>query len=354
MRIRDSFSRPVFNLSLPAWRRMRRGYADARIPRLLDLRFHAAGRMLSGLARLQDAVFRDALKDVEIRRPIFILGHWRSGTTLLHELLALDDHFISPTTFQCFNPQRFLLTSGPRHAEAERPTGDLVVTAASPQEEEFALLCLGAVSPYEAFLFPGALRELERLCDPDEFDLADANVWEHTLKGFLRGVLHAGGRDKRLLLKSPSNSFRVPRLRKLFPDAAFINLTREHGAVFTSTVRMWETMWNRYAIGHPLSRAELEERVCSIQESLEAKVLKSASALPANRFVTISYEELIADPAATIAILYETLQLGDAARLLPRYADYLENAKARREHLKTPARRAEEALQQFSDVSPTR
>src|SRR5262249_33511021 len=102
---------------------MRARYPNASIPRALDFRFAAAGRMLSGLQRLQDLRFRDALDEVEIRRPIFILGHWRSGTTLLHELLALDDRLLSPTTFQCFNPQRFLLTRPSRDAHARRPTG---------------------------------------------------------------------------------------------------------------------------------------------------------------------------------------------------------------------------------------
>ncbi len=42
--------------------------------------------------------------------PIFIIGHWRSGTTLLHEILMLDDRFCCPSTYQCFAPGHFLLT----------------------------------------------------------------------------------------------------------------------------------------------------------------------------------------------------------------------------------------------------
>ena len=331
----EALFRPFFNLSFSAWRRIRRKYADAPIPRFVDLRFITAGLMLSGLQRLQNSLFRDALNEVEIRRPIFILGHWRSGTTLLHELMALDGQLLSPTTFQCFNPQRFLLSGNPRHAEAERPTGDVVVTASSPQKEEFAFLCAGAVSPYEAFLFPEALRDVDKLCDPDVFDPADAKLWEVVVMGFLRAVLHAGGKDKRLLLKSPSNSMRVPRLRQLFPDAVFINLTREPQAVCASTVRMWETMWNRYAIGHPLNRPAIEEQVSSIHERLQTKLQKSARDMPTNRFATITYEELVADPANTIAKLYKMLELGDCAKLSPRYAEYIARAEARRERLKT-------------------
>ena len=43
-------------------------------------------------------------------QPIFVLGHWRGGTTLLHELLVLDERFTYPTSFACFAPNHFLIT----------------------------------------------------------------------------------------------------------------------------------------------------------------------------------------------------------------------------------------------------
>src|SRR5262249_7520425 len=53
-------------------------------------------------------VDRTQIKDA----PIFIVGHWRSGTTLLHELLVLDARYTYPTTFECLCPNHFL-ASGP-------------------------------------------------------------------------------------------------------------------------------------------------------------------------------------------------------------------------------------------------
>ena|SRR5271157_1449342 len=248
----SSWSRPTFNLNLGAWRRMRRTYDDPVAP-LLNVRFRTAGVLFSALDRLQESLFGDALDRLQVKPPVFILGHWRSGTTLLHELLGLDPSFLSPSTFECFNPHHFLLSSASQLAEAQqtvvRPTGDLVVRASSPQEEEFALLCRGAVSPYEAFLFPEALGTLDKLCDPDQFGEAGARAWDRTLVSFLKGVCYSRGRDKRLLLKSPTNSFRVARLQKLFPEATFVTLVRESEAVFRSTLAMWEKMWDRYAVG---------------------------------------------------------------------------------------------------------
>ena len=45
-----------------------------------------------------------------VEAPLFILGHYRSGTTHLHNLLALDPQFAAPTFFQALNPHTFLST----------------------------------------------------------------------------------------------------------------------------------------------------------------------------------------------------------------------------------------------------
>jgi hypothetical protein len=42
--------------------------------------------------------------------PVFILGHWRSGTTFLHELMIRDPEHTYFTTYQCFTPHHFVLT----------------------------------------------------------------------------------------------------------------------------------------------------------------------------------------------------------------------------------------------------
>ena len=86
--------------------------------------------------------------------PLFVRGHWRSGTTLLHELLGLDDRFASPTTFQCFAPSHFLLTEsvvsnyGNWLIPNRRPMDNMKAGWSFPQEDEFALMNLGAPTPY--------------------------------------------------------------------------------------------------------------------------------------------------------------------------------------------------------------
>ena len=61
------------------------------------------------LGLIQKVIFRRRLAESELHGPpVFVVGHWRSGTTLLHELMVMDERLSSPSTFQCFAPHHFL------------------------------------------------------------------------------------------------------------------------------------------------------------------------------------------------------------------------------------------------------
>ena len=63
------------------------------------------------LGWLQEAIFGRRIRKTRITQPpIFIVGHWRTGTTLLHEFLILDPRHGYPTTYECLEPNHFLLT----------------------------------------------------------------------------------------------------------------------------------------------------------------------------------------------------------------------------------------------------
>ena len=67
----------------------------------------------SALRLLEALLYGRRIRRTSIRQaPIFIIGHWRTGTTLLHELLILDPRHTYPNTYQCLEPNHFLLTEG--------------------------------------------------------------------------------------------------------------------------------------------------------------------------------------------------------------------------------------------------
>jgi hypothetical protein len=106
----------------------------------------AAGRIrafsFDSCARLQAGLPSPS----SLSSPVLVTGLWRTGTTLLHEMLAAAGGFATPGTWQCLRPASFRLAKPGREMDVPRPIDGLRVSTNSPQEDEFALLLLGAPS----------------------------------------------------------------------------------------------------------------------------------------------------------------------------------------------------------------
>lgn len=270
------------------------------------------GSLFSLWSGLQRAVHASQLAKPNLRDSVMILGYWRSGTTLLHELLCLDTRYTYPTTHACMNPHHFLLTEASVLARGgpstTRPMDEMEVRSASPQEDEFALFCLGARSPYEALVIPKILREALKLSDPRDLSPQENQHWREIFLTFLAGV-SVRGNGRPMILKSPTHGFRVATLRELLPDARYVLIVRNPLTSFESVVRMWRKMFESYALGPIPSDDEIREAVLADRPRFEAKLASSTHDLPQNRFVTIRYEWLVANPLRVIEELYGQLEL---------------------------------------------
>ena len=272
------------------------------------------GSVFSAMAGLQETGARTQPAEVDLRNAVVVLGYWRSGTTLLHELLCLDARYTYPTTHACMNPHHFLFSEASALARegssARRPMDEMEVRPGSPQEDEFALLSLGARSPYEALLIPAILPEALKLADPCDLSTGDEKRWREIFLSFLAGVSTRGA-GRPIILKSPTHGARVSTLRELLPDARYILIVRDPMTSFESVVRMWRTMFETYALEPVLPDDDIREAVLADRPRFEAKLAAGTADLPKNRFATITYESLIASPIGMIEKLYQRLELGD-------------------------------------------
>ena len=298
-----------------------------------------AGPLFSALDRLQDATTGKLRANAPISDAVIIVGYWRSGTTLLHEYLCLDKRFGFANTYACMNPHHFLLTDAGDSAVAaptvKRPMDNMVVHRELPQEDEFALLSLGARSPYEALLVPTRLDEALTLADPNELSEIDRQVWRATFIKFVRGV-SLSQQGKPLILKSPPHGCRVATLRELLPNARFIVIVRDPYAVFKFVVRMWRAMFALYAM-HPLPpESHTRNAVLADRPRFENKLAAGLAGLPDNRVATIRYEALVADPVGEIAALYERLELGNFADVRAVIVEEAERRLHYRPHATSP------------------
>jgi hypothetical protein len=264
--------------------------------------------------------------------PIFVLGHWRTGTTLLHELLILDERHTSPSTLQCFEPCHFLLSEGfmTKHANFllpdKRPMDNMAQGWSRPQEDEFALALLGAPSTYTDFAFPK-----NPPLDPGSLDLRglttrQLDLWKRTFYRFVQAICYADPR--RLVLKSPPHTARVPVLLELFPNAKFVHLVRDPVTLFASTVNLWMSLGKKHGFQTPVHDEALEEKVFRefriIHESYEA----AKKSIPPGNLIEVRYEEYVKDLVGNTRKVYEALDLGGFTEVLPKLEAYAARNKS--------------------------
>jgi len=291
----------------------------------------AAAAFNSTAEALSNARFRRRLQSPpSTPPPLFIIGHWRSGTTLLHELLMLDDRFCCPNTYQCFAPGHFLLTESFMTAAigwmipSKRPMDDVAAGWDRPQEDEFALMNMGAPSPYRRMAFPVTSPDVPVALDVTGLAPADLVRWQGTLRRFL-GML-AVADPRRPVLKSPPHTARVGVLAGMFPEARFLHVVRDPFVVFSSTMRLWRSLHDVQGLQvDPGDR--LERYVFAAFEEMYAAFDRDRATIPEGRLHEIRYEDLVADPVGRLAEAYERLGLEDFARVRGPLEDHARSMK---------------------------
>jgi omega-hydroxy-beta-dihydromenaquinone-9 sulfotransferase len=280
----------------------------------------------SGLGLLQKLVFgRRVAKTVIADPPIFIIGHWRTGTTLLHEMLVLDDRHTGPTGYQCVVPHHFLLTEWVAPllgflVSKHRPMDNMDSSLHHPQEDEFVWCMQGQPSPYLFIAFPNRSPQHEQYLDLEQLTSRELEAWKRTLFRFVQQVYFRGG--KAVVLKNPTHSFRIKVLLDVFPHAKFIHIIRDPYVVYPSTIHLHKTLRRIHGLQRPTFEG-LDERVLSTYVDLYRKLDEGRELVHPSCFYELRYEDLIADPEGQLRCLYEHLELGDFEQYLPRLRQYL-------------------------------
>jgi omega-hydroxy-beta-dihydromenaquinone-9 sulfotransferase len=287
--------------------------------------------------RREEATYGEEIRDTIVDPPVFVLGVWRSGTTHLQNLFAVDGRFAFPNWYQVAYPHTFLSTEARRSRALgffipeTRLQDNMKYGLALPAEDEFALCTATAHSPMMSWIFPRRAKYYDRYATLGAVSEAELSEWKAALLWFVKKL--ACKYRKPVVLKSPFHTGRIRLLLDVFPEARFVHIHRDPYAVYQSSCHT-----QRAAMKYcTLQRQELDEQERTIHQYKEVveAFFAEKDLIPEGRFHELRYEDMDRDPVGQMRMAYEALGLPDFGEVEPsvcRYvasiADYQKNSYA--------------------------
>jgi hypothetical protein len=249
-----------------------------------------------------------------VGRPIFIIGQPRTGTTILHDLLAQDHAFRVPLTWEVDlpvpPPETATYGTDPRIAEVQA-TVDLVETVMPgfttfhPMGAQLAQECVRITAcDFKSMIYPIQHRiPAYNKWLLHEADLTSTYRWHRRYLQHLQSRHPAG----QWLLKSPAHLWHLDALATEYPDAVMIQTHRDPLKVIASVSTL--SVHLRAMASDSPSLPEVAADYCDdiflgLDRGMEAR---DRAVLPPERVVDIHFTEFMADPLEAIGCLYRSL-----------------------------------------------
>ncbi len=273
-----------------------------------------------------DAILFPGLRNVEVRTPVFIVGHARSGTTLMHRLMTKDgERFSFFLLYELFFPSllqkkviRFLAACDRRYlgARIERAlkaweerklaaTQDLHATGLTAPEEDDFIHTFSCASGFWIVLLP--YMGLLDFYYVDEWPLPRRRRLMRFYKECVKRQLYLNGADKIHLSKNPTFSGRVESLLETFPDARIVVLMRNPYETIPSLLKLMQTAWRLRQWDEPQMNRSLQALAEQSFHTYKYP-LEVLARHPDTKQAIVDYRELIAQPKRTVETVY--VQLG--------------------------------------------
>jgi len=258
--------------------------------------------------------------------PIIIIGHWRTGSTFLHQLLALDNNLTTTNVFQGSIPDSFLSSRKSyepimgRALRGTRPMDQVKLSMDEPLEDEYALFRLSSYSPLENLVFPklkGYFLNVFPGFLPEGKQLSD---WKEALIHFYKKLTLLN--NKTILIKNPFHSFRIKTLNEIFPNARYIHIIRNPHKVVPSTIRMWDIVGKQNAMNSKWQKPSIKE-ASELYKSMLLQIDEDLKSLPENRYCEIKFEELEKDPLMYVKEIYKHLNVQFSEEFEKQINDFL-------------------------------
>ncbi len=298
----------------------------------------------SALFRYPIYALEKLLKDHHINNltfkqpPIFIIGHWRSGTTHIGNILSQSPKlgYVSPIAaglpWEMLTLGRLLKGNLKKSLPKDRLIDNVAVTIHSPQEDEFGLANMNPFSFLHGLYFPANFQyNFNRGTFLDDVKEKEIKVWERNFIYYLKKV-YMDQNEKRLIIRNPVYTGRVELIKKLIPEAKFIFMTRHPVKIFYSMRNYFNKLLPVLSL-QPYDHLNVDEIIMTTYSRLMERYLEDSKSLKHTDLVEIKYEELDKSPMENINKIYNKLSLRNFEADKPFFESYLSGIQSYNKNL---------------------
>ena len=281
--------------------------------------------------------FRKILKKTYISKPpIFIIGHWRTGTTHLQNLLCQDPQFGFINMIQATFPKLFLSNMISHvvlknYIPETRPMDNMKLGIFSPTEEEMSMGNLILYSFYNGWYLPRKMNEhYDHFIRFKGLSKKIINLWKEKYLYLLKKITYYN-KGKQLILKSPANTSRIKTLLELFPTSKFIHIYRNPYTVFVSTKNFYKKAIQIFML-QKLSDEEIENYIIDIYKKMMTDFFRDKQLIPERNLVEVKFENLEEDPISELKNIYSRLNIKGFSKIKPIFLEYLNSIQGYRKN----------------------
>lgn len=267
--------------------------------------------------------------------PIFIIGHWRSGTTHLHNILSQDPQMAYTTTYQSVFPDtlfnklgRFLFVGFSNLLIPGTRKGDNVTLGMSlPQEEEFALGAKTPICFYYFWMFPkNIIVYYNNYIRFKKIKKGQLKSWKSDYKLLIKKAIKNTNREI-FLSKNPPNTGRIKILLEMFPNAKFIHIHRNPIEVFLSTQNFYKKMLPHLQLQN-IDQSEVDKNILKIYKELMIDYFEQKKLISSDNLIEVSFEQLEDNAMSILEKIYKKINLKGFERAQPKFHNYLDSIRA--------------------------
>ena len=302
----------------------------ARIPQALYISLLSL--ILFPFALLERLILALPVGRQQVKRPLFVLGHWRSGTTYLQNLLSRDKAmgWFEPAAATMFNNVTLLgwlvrpLMRG--ILPDARPMDNLEYTESLPMEEVFAIASVSTLAVDNLMSFPEYFRYYLDAAFVDELPDDLRREWRRKYDYILRKqTWRCQGRP--LMLKSPDATCRGLELYRMYPDARFIHIYRDPYKVVRSTINMFVKIMDQMCLQKKPDPLYIEDMIVATSARIFRKVIADAEQIPEDQIIEVRYEDFEQDALGFLRRIYGHLGLPGFEKAEPAFRAYIDSQK---------------------------